>query len=89
MPYDDEQLAIVVARGRFPVITGIGHHNNQGICDMLAAVHEKTPTAAAQFLVDRAFSFRQRLEQLAGQIRASTLEAVKLKQQLPALATAG
>jgi len=94
MPYDDEQLAIVVARARFPVITGIGHHNNQGICDLLAAVHEKTPTAAAKFLVDRASNFQQRLEQLAFQIRHTTDRVVHLKrqqlaerrQQLPALA---
>lgn len=81
MPYDDEQLAIVVARARFPVITGIGHHNNQGICDLLAAVHEKTPTAAARFLVDRACSFRQKLEQLAARISSTTQQAVRLKQQ--------
>jgi exodeoxyribonuclease VII large subunit len=81
MPYDDEQLAIVVARARYPVITGIGHHNNQGICDMLAAVHEKTPTAAARFLVDRACTFQQRLEQLAAQISHTTQQTVRLKQQ--------
>lgn len=81
MPYDDEQLAIVVARARFPVITGIGHHNNQGICDMLAAVHEKTPTAAARFLVDRACSFQQRLEQLAALLSSTTQQTVRLKQQ--------
>lgn len=81
MPYDDEQLAIVVARARFPVITGIGHHNNQGICDMLAAIHEKTPTAAARSLVDRACGFQQKLEQLAVQISSSTQQTIRLKQQ--------
>jgi exodeoxyribonuclease VII large subunit len=80
MPYDDEQLAIVVARARFPVITGIGHHNNQGICDMLAAIHEKTPTAAARYLVDRGCNFQQRLVQLAARISNTTQQALRLKQ---------
>lgn len=81
LPYDDERLGAVIARARFPVVTGIGHHNNQGIADLLAAVHEKTPTAAAKYLVDRACEFQQRLKLLAVNIGTAARNTVGLRQQ--------
>ncbi|HEY1006954.1 MAG TPA: exodeoxyribonuclease VII large subunit, partial [Sphingobacteriaceae bacterium] len=62
-------LAIQVATFPVPVITGIGHHTNQGICDFFAGVHTKTPTMAAQFILDRNLGFERRILELSGALR--------------------
>ena len=40
--------------GPLPVITGIGHDRDESVADLVANTHLKTPTAVAQFLIDRA-----------------------------------
>ena len=69
LPFDDYSLAIQVATFPVPVITGIGHHTNQGICDFFAGVHTKTPTMAAQFILDRNLGFERRILELSGALR--------------------
>ena len=56
-PYNDLELARVAARMRIPVLTGIGHDVDVSVLDLIAHGHHKTPTAVADFLVDRALYF--------------------------------
>ncbi|MBK8340999.1 MAG: hypothetical protein IPK99_13795 [Flavobacteriales bacterium] len=44
-----------------PVMTGIGHDVDVSVVDMLARSHHKTPTAIADFLVDRSLFFETSL----------------------------
>ncbi len=50
--FDTLALAENVANFPLPVITGIGHDRDESILDMVAHTREKTPTAAAAFLID-------------------------------------
>ena len=50
--FDTLALAENVANFPLPVITGIGHDRDESILDMVAHTRVKTPTAAAQLLVD-------------------------------------
>ncbi len=51
-----DQLSICqhVCQFPLPVITGIGHDRDESIADLVANTPLKTPTAVAQFLIDRA-----------------------------------
>ena len=50
--FDDYELATNIAQFPLPVITGIGHDHDYHIADMVAYTWVKTPTAAADFVVD-------------------------------------
>ena len=50
--FDSYNLASCVAQIPIPVITGIGHDKDISVVDMVANTMQKTPTAAAEFLID-------------------------------------
>jgi len=50
--FDDYELAVNIAQFPLPVITGIGHDHDYHVADMVAYTWVKTPTAAADFIVD-------------------------------------
>ena len=50
--FDTLALAENVANFPLPIITGIGHDRDETVLDLVAFAHVKTPTAAAQLLVD-------------------------------------
>lgn len=51
--FDDEQLCRTAAACPLPVITGIGHEVDETVLDLVAHTSLKTPTAVADFLLDR------------------------------------
>jgi len=63
--FDDEAVAVAIATSSLPVITGIGHEVDAPVAGEVAHVAAKTPTAAAQYLVDRVAAAAQRLESAA------------------------
>jgi exodeoxyribonuclease VII large subunit len=50
--FDQRDLAVAVAECPVPVITAIGHEIDTSIADLVSHQSCKTPTAAAEFLVD-------------------------------------
>ncbi|HTE05976.1 MAG TPA: exodeoxyribonuclease VII large subunit [Planctomycetota bacterium] len=52
--FDREDIARAIATCPVPVLTGIGHEIDSSVADAVAHGSFKTPTAAAQFLVERA-----------------------------------
>jgi exodeoxyribonuclease VII large subunit len=63
--FDSRQVAESVARFPVPVVTGLGHEIDQSIADQVAHTATKTPTQAAEFLVQRVRSSEQTLVALA------------------------
>lgn len=51
--FDDYNLAANVAQFPLPVIVGIGHDRDVTVLDYVAAIHVKTPTAAAEWLISK------------------------------------
>lgn len=66
--FDSYELCQNICQFPLPVITGIGHDRDESIADMTAFLSLKTPTATAQFFIDRtascAFQFNQTVENL-------------------------
>ncbi|HEY4155703.1 MAG TPA: exodeoxyribonuclease VII large subunit [Puia sp.] len=50
--FDNYRIGKAVAKFPIPIITGIGHQKNETIADLMANTQTKTPTKAAEFILD-------------------------------------
>lgn len=75
--FDTYLLAAACAQFPLPVITGIGHERDDTVLDSVSHTRVKTPTAAAEFLINRVDDAAQQLYALNEQLR----EAVSWKMQ--------
>ncbi len=78
--FDDYQLCKSIAQAPLPIITAIGHDIDQSVADLVAAISLKTPTAAADFLIERILHFESQLSQTFQRIQTAittTLQAQK------------
>jgi exodeoxyribonuclease VII large subunit len=64
LPFDQFRLAHALARFPIPVITGIGHLKNESVADLVVNTAVKTPTQAAEFIIDVNRSFEETIEGL-------------------------
>ena len=60
--FDSEDVGRAVAAMPIPVIAGIGHETDRSVVDEAAAVSVKTPTAAAEWLVQRVGDYAGRVD---------------------------
>ena len=75
--FDTLALAENVANFPLPVITGIGHDRDESVLDMVANTRVKTPTAAAQLLIDNL----SRTDALVTQLRQRILNVTSRRMQ--------
>lgn len=73
-PFNDPELARMVATFPRPVLTGIGHDVDVSVLDLIAKGPHKTPTAVADFLVDRSHSFEIALTGMLDKVHSLVLE---------------
>lgn len=64
LPFDQFRLAHALARFPIPVITGIGHLKDESVADLVVNTSVKTPTQAAEFIIDHNRSFEESIEGL-------------------------
>jgi len=77
--FDTYLLAASCAQFPLPIITGIGHERDDTVLDSVAHTRVKTPTAAAEFLINRMEAAAELLENLSEQLRAGVL--LRLEQE--------
>lgn len=65
--FDSYWLAFHITQFPLPVISGIGHERDETIVDLVAHTRVKTPTAAAEYLIDRMGAFDYRLSKMVRQ----------------------
>ncbi len=84
-PFEQYQLAELVAFYPIPVFTGIGHDRNTSMVDLMAR-QLKTPTKVAAYIVEHNFAFENNLLYLLNQIEQNiTLKIDRAKQNLASL----
>ena len=83
--FDTYLLAAACAQFPLPIITGIGHERDETVLDSVAHVRVKTPTAAAEFLIDRMNEAADQLERLMDQLEYAVLS--RLEQERKKLTT--
>ncbi len=76
--FDDYAIAAAIGRSPLPVLTGIGHERDESVADMVAHTRLKTPTAVANFLIDRFRSAEEYSESLFDSIRMFSAQQLKL-----------
>jgi exodeoxyribonuclease VII large subunit len=62
--FNEYELAKNIALLPIPVLTGIGHTRDETVADIVAFRSFKTPSEVAKFILDRAFDFENKIEQL-------------------------
>ncbi len=67
--FDSYGIAYYVTQFPLPVVTGIGHEKNLSVTDLVANKSLKTPTAVADFLIDRMANAENELNELCSGIR--------------------
>jgi exodeoxyribonuclease VII large subunit len=66
--FDDYLVGKAVAKFPIPIITGIGHQRNETIADLMACIATKTPTKAAEFIINHNHNFDVEVSGLQKQI---------------------
>lgn len=62
--FDNYNVAYHVTQFPLPVLTGIGHEKDDSIVDLVAHTRLKTPTAVAEFILEGAAAFEDRINTL-------------------------
>jgi exodeoxyribonuclease VII large subunit len=91
--FDSYNLAFNIANFPLPVITGIGHERDDTVADVVAHTKVKTPTAAAEFIINKVFDTASDLENLtrrmsdaiSERMNAEKVRIERLSQKLPSL----
>lgn len=91
--FDTLALAENVANFPLPIITGIGHERDESVLDMVSHTSVKTPTAAANFLIDHLSQVYERIERcrmvvghyVARRMEVEQMRLDKLAERIPTL----
>lgn len=79
--YNDYLLAREIADFTLPVLTGIGHSTNETVSEMVAYHNAMTPTALAEFLLQKFEQFYQPLKEAERLVAAVSLKMIKDEKQ--------
>ena len=79
--FDTYLLAASCAQFPLPIITGIGHERDDTVIDAVAHTRVKTPTAAAEYLIDCMNDAADELEMLASRLQASVRDLLSQEQR--------
>jgi exodeoxyribonuclease VII large subunit len=79
--FNDETLARAIVACPIPVISAVGHEVDFTIADFVADVRAATPSNAAEIVVDRADSFRMRIDRAGERLTAATRRAIDARHQ--------
>ena len=74
--FDDYNLASHCAQFPLPIVAGIGHMRDVSVVDMVVNVSVKTPTAAAEWLIERVAVQVERVERLMLRLQRTVQGAV-------------
>lgn len=75
--FDSLELCRAVAQFPLPVFTGIGHDVDETVLDMVAHAALKTPTAVADFIINRSLLFESALVNYAQRLRVFGMQQLK------------
>lgn len=78
LPFDQFRLAHALARFPIPVIAGIGHLKNESVADLVVHTSVKTPTQAAEFLIDHNRAYEEEIEALREMIILRTQNLISV-----------
>lgn len=60
--FNSYEVAAFIAQMEIPVLTGIGHQRDISVCDLVAHLPLKTPTAVAEQIIQQSLHFESRVQ---------------------------
>ena len=79
--FDTYDLAAHCAQFPIPIITGIGHERDDTVLDLISHTRVKTPTAAAEFLINHQRQTAEHLEDLAAFFSETIPERIRQEKE--------
>lgn len=70
--FDNYNIAYYITQFPLPIITGIGHDRDISICDIVAHSSVKTPTAAAEFILEQSEEYLFSINNLTEEFKSET-----------------
>jgi len=80
--FDHYLVGQAIARFPIPVITGIGHQKNTTIADLMAHTSVKTPTQAAEFVINHNRFFEEQLLTIQKNLLIQVQQLISVKNRL-------
>lgn len=77
--FDSPEIAYAIAGSSIPVVAAIGHHEDVCIAEEICFQREKTPTAAADFVINLFARTRERIDQLSLSLSQQLGERIRLQ----------
>ena len=77
--FDDFELCKAVANCSLPVLAAVGHETDESVLDLVAHHSLKTPTAAADFLIEKCLIFESEINQIEKQLSLNAQQLLSLK----------
>ena len=74
--FDDYDFAVNVAQFPLPVMMAVGHDRDYHICDMVACVSVKTPTALAEHIVDIVAEIDEELSSIGSRLSLALTDKI-------------
>ncbi|MGB0931446.1 MAG: exodeoxyribonuclease VII large subunit, partial [Chitinophagales bacterium] len=78
--FNSYPLATSIALHPLPILTGIGHQQDETVADLVAHTSIKTPTAVAEYILDSFMQFEQHIYLLGEQIQQHTQKLLSQEQ---------
>jgi exodeoxyribonuclease VII large subunit len=79
--FNEEKVARAIFRSPIPVISAVGHEVDFTIADFVADARASTPSVAAEMVVDKEASFRERIDNLAGRLAKDLRLSLEMRRQ--------
>ncbi len=79
--FNNYDLAFNITQFPLPVLTGIGHERDETIADLVASRRLKTPTAVAEFIIDRMAGFLEYLQNCEKRVADTCRETLNMEKQ--------
>jgi len=79
--FDNYAIGAAIAQSPVPVLTGIGHDIDSTVADVVSHMSCKTPTAVADFIVQKATELESRVQQLTRLVTRTATQTLSGKQK--------
>jgi len=81
LPFSDERLLRAIAAAPVPIVSAVGHEQDNPLCDFAADARASTPTAAARLVVPDAAELVQRLDRARGALARGARGVLERRRQ--------